>query len=96
MSRALPIELDLPLGDADDGELSQRRHGHLALLPGVDQAMAGRLEGAFPTLGALYAATEEKLATVVGPVAAARIRWFLDAPLRPHPQQRGRGWPRAA
>jgi hypothetical protein len=29
----------------------------------------------------MYAASEEELGRVVGPIAAARIRWFLDAPL---------------
>lgn len=93
----LPIELDLPLGDPDDGELGLRRHRHLASLPGVDEPAVARLEHAFPTLAALYGATEERLSAVVGPVAAARIRWFLDAPLRPAPAARlGPGWRRAA
>ena len=95
MRSGLPIELDLPLGEPEDGELGLRRHRHLSALPGVDEAVAARLEGAFPTLASLYAAPEEKLSSVVGPVVAARIRWFLDAPLRP--RSRGRqGWPRAA
>ena len=93
----LPIELDLPLGDPDDGELGLRRHRHLTAMPGIDEPAAVRLERAFPTLAALYAATEARPAEVVGPVAAARLRWFLDAPLRPaalvRPQPR---WPRAA
>ena len=93
----LPIELDLPLGEPDDGELGLRRHRHLTSLPGVDEPAAVRLERAFPTLAALYGASQERLAEVVGPVAAARVRWFLDAPLRPavavRPQPR---WPRAA
>ena len=93
----LPIELDLPLGDPDDGELGLRRHRHLTSMPGVDEATAIRLERAFPTLAALYAATEERLAAVAGPVAAARIRWFLDAPLRPAAGTRVQpGWRRAA
>jgi len=95
MRRGLPIELDLPLGDPEEGELGLRRHRHLTAMPGVDDAIAGRLERAFHTLAALYAAPEEKLATVVGPVVAARIRWFLDAPLRP-PSHGAPGWPRAA
>ena len=40
-----------------------------------------RLAAAFPNLSAMYAASEEELGRVVGPIAAARIRWFLDAPL---------------
>jgi hypothetical protein len=99
----LPIELDLPLTEPDDGELGLRRHRHLTSLPGVDDPAAARLEHAFPTLAALYGAPEARLAAVVGPVAAARIRWFLDAPLRPaamvRPQPRPRarpGWRHAA
>ena len=93
----LPIELDLPLGEPDDGELGLRRHRHLTSLPGVDEAAAARLERAFPSLAALYAAGQERLEQVVGPVAAARIRWFLDAPLRPAAMVRPRpGWKRAA
>ena len=93
----LPIELDLPLGDPEDGELGLRRHRHLTSLPGVDEPAAARLERAFPTLAALYGATEERLGAVVGPVTAARIRWFLDAPLRPAQTVRaGPGWRRAA
>jgi ERCC4-type nuclease len=93
-----PIELDLPLGDAQDTELSARRRHHLAALPGVDDTLAVRLERAFPTLAALYSATEDRLADVAGPVTAARIRWFLDAPLRPPvPVRRGAtGWRHAA
>ncbi|HEV3124899.1 MAG TPA: helix-hairpin-helix domain-containing protein [Candidatus Dormibacteraeota bacterium] len=93
-----PIELDLPLGDTEETELGTRRHRHLTELPGVDDAVAVRLERAFPTLAALYSATEDRLAEVVGPVTAARIRWFLDAPLRPPvPVRRGSsGWRHAA
>jgi len=84
---SLPIELDLPLGDPDDGRLGDRRLSHLAALPGVDQLAAAHLARSFPSLAALYGATEERLAAVVGPVAAARIRWFLDGPVRPATQQ---------
>jgi ERCC4-type nuclease len=88
-----PIELDLPFGDTQpppppqpqpepkDDEVRRRRRGHLMELPGVDEETASRLLGTFPTLGAVYAASEERLREVVGSVAAARIRWFLDAPL---------------
>jgi ERCC4-type nuclease len=82
-----PIEMDLPLDGLepasarDEDEVRTRRRGHLIEVPGVDAATAARLLGAFPTLGSIYAASEEKLSEVVGSVAAARIRWFLDAPL---------------
>jgi hypothetical protein len=45
-------------------------------LPFDDGAVTG-----FPSLRDIYAASEAELASVVGAVAAARIRWFLDAPL---------------
>lgn len=97
MSR-LPIELDLPLGDTEETELETRRHRHLTSLPGVDDSVVTRLERAFPTLAALYSAPEDRLAEVTGPVAAARIRWFLDAPLRPPIPvgRRNAGWRHAA
>ena len=81
-----PIEMDLPL-DLDPGPVPAadavraRRRDHLMELPGMDEATAARLLAAFPTLGAVYAASEERLEELVGSVAAARIRWFLDAPL---------------
>ncbi len=79
-----PIEMDLPFDVAPppgDDEVRSRRRGHLMELPGIDEATAARLLGVFPTLGSVYAASEERLREVVGDVAAARIRWFLDAPL---------------
>jgi ERCC4-type nuclease len=80
-----PIEMDLPFEASPDphpeDEVRRSRRSHLMELPGVDEATATRLLGAFPTLGAVYAASEERLCEVVGTVAAARIRWFLDAPL---------------
>lgn len=77
----LPIELDLPLGEPDDGHLGERRLAHLASIPGVDRTACARLARAFPTLAEVYAAPESRLRDVVGPVVAARVRWFLDAPL---------------
>jgi hypothetical protein len=45
----------------------------------------------------VYAASEERLREVVGIVAAARIRWFLDAPLGlPTARTRGPRWRSAA
>ena len=75
------VELDLPLGDPEVDALASLRQRHLLSLPGVDHLTAARLARAFPSLASVYAAPEERLAALVGPVAAARIRWFLDAPL---------------
>ena len=95
------VELDLPLGDPEVDELASLRQRHLLSLPGVDHLTVARLTRAFPSLAAVYAAPEERLSALVGPVAAARIRWFLDAPLHsgaaPAPRGRTRsGWSRAA
>ena len=79
---ATPTELLLPLGEAaGSGELTTRRWQHLMTVAGIDAASAQRLARAFPSLAAVYAADEEQLLRVVGPVVASRIRWFLDAPL---------------
>jgi hypothetical protein len=76
------IELDLPLGEpAADEVAAEDRVAHLGTIPGVDIAAAQRLGRLFPSLAAVYGASEERLRDAVGPVAAARIRWFLDAPL---------------
>jgi ERCC4-type nuclease len=97
-----PIEMSLPFDAApepgDDDEVRRRRRTHLLGLPGIDEETAARLLGIFPTLGAVYAASEERLREVVGTVAAARIRWFLDAPLGlpTAPPARGRRWRSAA
>jgi ERCC4-type nuclease len=96
-----PVELDLPLGDPEADHLASLRQRHLLSLPGVDHTMAARLARAFPSLAAVYAAPEERLRALVGPVAAARIRWFLDAPLHsgaaPANVRSGRGtWRHAA
>ncbi len=73
------------------------RRGHLRELPGIAEATATRLVGAFRTLGAVYAASGERLREVVGSVAAARIRWFLDAPLSlPSARTRRPRWRSAA
>ncbi len=70
------------MGDnAAPGELTTRRWQHLMTVAGIDAASAQRLARAFPSLAAVYAATEDQLVKVVGPVVASRIRWFLDAPL---------------
>lgn len=77
-----PIELLLPLGDdAVAGDLTLRRWQHLLTVAGIDSRAAQRLARAFPSLAAVYAAPEASLVSVVGPVVASRIRWFLDAPL---------------
>jgi hypothetical protein len=75
------IELELPLDDGQAGELASRRLGHLRQIVGDDSDALIRLAAAFSTLAEVYAASEEDLARIVGPVVAARIRWFLDAPL---------------
>lgn len=93
---SLPLELDLPLEDPTTSGGNGARHRHLLAIPGVDEAAAARLERAFPTLAALYAAPESQIAAVVGPVTAARVRWFLDAPLWPGGMRRRPGWRRAA
>ena len=78
---ALAWELELPLDDGAAGDMARRRLAHLAAVAGVEPRAVSRLARAFRSLGALYAAAESDLARHVGPVAAARIRWFLDAPL---------------
>jgi len=79
--RTRPFELQLPLDDGAAGALARQRIEHLRAMGGVDAPAFARLARAFPSLGAVYAASEAELAAVVGPVTAARIRWFLDAPL---------------
>jgi Helix-hairpin-helix domain len=75
-------ELLLPLGDSSaPGELTTRRWHHLMTVAGIEPASAQRLALAFPSLAAVYAADEEQLVRIVGPVVASRMRWFLDAPL---------------
>jgi len=76
-----PYELQLPLDDGAAGELARSRIDHLRGVSGVSASMLARLARAFPTLRAIYNASEADLARVAGPVAAARIRWFLDAPI---------------
>ena len=72
----------LPLGDdTAAGDLTSRRWQHLLTVAGIDSRAAQRLARAFPSLAAVYSASEAQLVRVVGPVVASRIRWFLDAPL---------------
>jgi ERCC4-type nuclease len=78
---AVTCELELPLDDGAAGEVARRRLAHLAAVTGVEPEIVTRLVRAFPSLRAIYAAAEADLARHVGSVAAARIRWFLDAPL---------------
>jgi len=95
--RHRPFELQLPLDDGAAGALARQRIDHLRGVTGMDARTFARLARAFPSLGAAYAAPESELAGVVGAVTAARIRWFLDAPLdtrlviepaAPHPATR--------
>lgn len=75
------LELLLPLDDGAASGLARQRVEHLRGLAGIDEGTLVRLGRAFPSLHAIYGASEEQLAAIVGSVAAARIRWFLDAPL---------------
>ena len=75
------LELLLPLDDGAAGTLARQRVDHLRGLAGIDEGTLVRLARTFASLHAVYAASEEQLAAIVGSVAAARIRWFLDAPL---------------
>jgi len=79
--RGIPIELELPLGDSDAGDLARSRLQHLAQVAGMDAQAVMRLSRVFPSLAHVYSASEAELKGVVGSVSAARIRWFLDAPL---------------
>jgi hypothetical protein len=91
------MELELPLGDGPTGELAGRRLDHLAQVVGEEPGIVARLAAAFGSLGAIYAASEAELAEVVGPITAARTRWFLDAPVAGSRYRRsGRGLRRAA
>ena len=75
------VELQLPLDDGAASALARARIDHLRAVNGIDDAILVRLARAFPSLAAVYSASEAELAQVIGVVAAARIRWFLDAPL---------------
>jgi len=79
--RTPAFELQLPLDDGASGQLARQRLDHLRAVPGIEGDALVKLARAFPSLRALYAAGEAELARVVGPIAAARIRWFLDAPI---------------
>ncbi len=76
------VELLLPLDELPPAdELTARRWHHLMAVAGVEAAAAQRLVRAFPSLAAVYRADDDELVRVVGPVVAARMRWFLEAPL---------------
>ena len=79
--RRSEFEMELPLGEGIASELARQRVEHLAMVSGVDHRLLLRLSRAFRSLGAVYAASRGDLEKVVGDAAAARIRWFLDAPL---------------
>jgi len=79
--RIPPFELQLPIDDGESGQLAQQRVDHVRAVPGVEPDALTKLGRAFPSLRAIYSAREEELARVVGPIAAARVRWFLDAPI---------------
>lgn len=75
------IELQLPLDADEAGSLARKRMEHLAAVDGVEPAAFVKLVRSFPSLRAVYAAPEAELAKIIGAVAAARFRWFIDAPL---------------
>ena len=75
------FELQLPLDDGAAGALARQRIEHLRGVNGVDEMTLVRLARSFPSLASIYAASEQELASAVGDITAARIRWFLDAPL---------------
>ena len=75
------IELQLPLDSDEAGSLARSRVAHLAAIDGLEPAAFVKLVRSFPSLRSIYTAPEADLARVVGPVAAARMRWFIDAPL---------------
>lgn len=75
--------LELPLGDLSATDLARRRLQHLGLVSGVDHHGLINLSRAFGSLADVYCASEADLARQVGATAAARMRWFLDAPLQP-------------
>jgi ERCC4-type nuclease len=79
--RTRPYELQLPLDDGTASALARERLAHLRAVNGVDDDVLVCLARAFRSLGEIYTAPEPELARVVGAVVAARIRWFLDAPL---------------
>jgi ERCC4-type nuclease len=79
--RTRSYELQLPLDDGTASALARDRLAHLRAVNGVDGDVLVRLARAFHSLGEIYAAPEQELARVIGAVVAARIRWFLDAPL---------------
>lgn len=82
-----PFDDELPLDVAPVDSFAARRLEHLSSIAGLTDEMVFRLARAYPSLGAVYSASEAELGRVVGPVAAARLRWFLDSPL---PCGRGR------
>ncbi len=95
------MEMELPLGDRPEGELARRRIDQLRRMLGDDHDALVRLLASFPNLRAIYAASDADLTRVLGPIAAARVRWFLDAPLAmpvelPARDARSEGLPEAA
>ncbi|GAC1338633.1 MAG: hypothetical protein NVSMB29_04710 [Candidatus Dormibacteria bacterium] len=78
-------ELELPLDDAfaeAASDLGRQRLEQLKVALGSSDVPEVLLHH-FGTLRELYAAPTERVARLVGPVNAARLAWFLDAPFRP-------------
>ncbi len=79
------LELELPLDDAfaeAAGELGRQRLEQLRVAMGSSEVPEVLLHH-FGTLREVYAAPTDQVARLVGPVDAARLAWFLDAPFRP-------------
>jgi len=82
--QARVFELELPLGEpaGESSELGQQRLEQLRVALGSSEVPEVLIRH-FGTLRELYAAPLEQVQRLVGPVAGARLAWFLDAPLRP-------------
>lgn len=82
-SRAL--ELELPLDQPSAGatsDLGRQRLEQLRIALGSAHVPEVLLHH-FGNLREVYAAPPEHVQRLVGPVHAARLAWFLDAPFRP-------------
>lgn len=82
-----PFDSELPLDVTPVDSFAVRRLEHLSAIAGMTEELVYRLARRYTSLGAVYGASQKELEIVVGPVAAARLRWFLDSPL---PVGRGR------
>ena len=78
------LELELPLDEpaSAGSELGSLRLEQLRVALG-SASVPEMLLRHFGSLRELYAAPPERVERLVGPVLAARLAWFLDAPFRP-------------